>query len=99
MYSNFMHTLLTFYKVVLDNCKACRGLPDLATNNVHAKWIPAIEITLKEAGEWNGLSTNGLKYLNDYYMTRDDNHHSNYKFCSPCENLLSPFNNCAAILL
>ena len=33
-----------------------QNLPDLATTNVYAKWIPAIEIILKEAGEWNGSS-------------------------------------------
>ena len=33
--------------------KLAGGLPDLATANVHvhAKWIPAIEIMLKEASE------------------------------------------------
>ena len=32
MYSNFMHTLLT--KVGLDDRKACRNLPELATTYV-----------------------------------------------------------------
>ena len=39
-------------RLFLMAAKLVRGLSDVATTNViHAKWIPAIEITLKEAGE------------------------------------------------
>ena len=52
MYSNFMHTLLT--KGSSWQPQSLPSLPDLQQQ--HAKWIPSIEITLKEAGEWNGWS-------------------------------------------
>ena len=50
------HAYSVSKRLFLATAKLVRGLSDVATTNVHAKWIPAIEITLKEAGEWNGWS-------------------------------------------